>query len=72
MHYNQYINMFRIRDVVELLRESIHDPLVSVDTIYLRAGFLSQSTYYKVFKDVMHFSPVVFKKKLAQAYRQNP
>lgn len=59
-NFNQYINDFRLREVIERLSDPA-DPATILD-IAFSAGFRSQQTFYRLFKTETGLSPALFRK----------
>ncbi|MGL6201226.1 MAG: AraC family transcriptional regulator [Lachnospiraceae bacterium] len=52
-NFNQYVNKLRLDYVINLLEHTDH----SITDIWLNAGFDSQRTFHRVFKNVYHMTP---------------
>ena len=59
-NFNQYINDFRLREVIERLSDPT-DRATILD-IAFSAGFRSQQTFYRLFKTETGLSPALFRK----------
>ena len=59
-NFNQYINDFRLREVIERLSDPA-DRATILD-IAFSAGFRSQQTFYRLFKTETGLSPALFRK----------
>lgn len=55
-NFNNYLNIYRINHVKELLRENDLEK-VTLQSIYTEAGFSNQSTFNRVFKQIEHITP---------------
>lgn len=63
-NFNQYINDFRLREVIERLSDPA-DRATILD-IAFSAGFRSQQTFYRLFKTETGLSPALFRKNSAR------
>ena len=52
--FNQFVNGYRIAYVKEQMRK---DPYVKLSTLYLEAGFSSETSFYRVFKSLTGITP---------------
>lgn len=62
-----YINAFRIQEVVERLSDAACD--TPLKAVALEAGFSSLSTFYKLFKQQVGMTPMIFREKVAELAR---
>lgn len=59
--FNTYINNIRIKYVVDALKEQVKDDqILSIEELYIQAGFNSKSTFNRHFKRVMGQTPTKF------------
>ena len=63
-NFNQYINDFRLREVIERLSDSAD--CATILDIAFSAGFRSQQTFYRLFKTETGLSPALFRKNSAR------
>ena len=65
MNYSQYINSFRIAEVLRLMEMPNHEdsPIMEIAAM---AGFNSQTTFYKIFQQTTGLSPSAYRKKLSE------
>lgn len=62
-----YINSFRIQETVERLSDAACD--TPLKAVALEAGFSSLSTFYKLFKQQVGMTPMIFREKVAELAR---
>lgn len=62
-NYNDFINGFRVAEVISRLRDPAYDQL-TLEGIAYGAGFNSPRTFHRVFKDMTGKTPAEFKKEL--------
>ena len=65
MNYSQYINSFRIAEVLRLMEIPTYkdSPIMEIAGM---AGFNSQTTFYKIFQQTTGLSPSAYRKKLRE------
>ena len=65
MNYSQYINSFRIAEVLRLMEIPTYkdSPIMEIAGM---AGFNSQTTFYKIFQQTTGLSPSAYSKKLRE------
>ncbi len=62
-NFNDYINEFRVRQVIELFHNKDFD-IFSIEAIGVEAGFKSKSVFYAAFKKVTKKTPGAYRKAL--------
>lgn len=62
MNFNQYVNSIRIKHVVEEIQKNAHrnSDRLSIEDVYLQAGFKSKSTFNRHFRRIMSQTPTQF------------
>jgi len=61
VNFNTYVNNIRIKYVVDALKEQVKDDqILSIEELYIQAGFNSKSTFNRHFKRVMGQTPRKF------------
>ncbi|NVK51304.1 MAG: helix-turn-helix domain-containing protein [Flavobacteriaceae bacterium] len=58
--FNNYINIFRIKEFKLLLAEEVNN-LYDINSLAEMAGFKSRATFYRIFKDVEGVTPTQYK-----------
>ena len=61
--FNNYINIFRIKEFKSLLAEEAND-LYDINSLAEMAGFKSRATFYRAFKDIEGITPTQYKDSL--------
>jgi YesN/AraC family two-component response regulator len=65
MNYNQFINLFRIEHVKEMIMQDTSNRY-TLEYIYTSSGFKNHSTFNKVFKQIEGITPSEYYKKLEE------
>ncbi|MGQ1788220.1 LamG-like jellyroll fold domain-containing protein [Saccharicrinis sp. GN24d3] len=67
-NFNDFINEFRVKEFVNLLKENDHDNIKNSALAY-QCGFYSESTFFRAFKKFMGKSPQQFRKELNDKHK---
>lgn len=73
-NYSQFMNHFRVREAVKLLSD-LNTGERTLKEIYREIGFISKSSFYKVFKETVGMTPSQFReqyKKMVQEKGSDP
>jgi ABC-type antimicrobial peptide transport system permease subunit/AraC-like DNA-binding protein len=62
-NFNDFINAYRVSDVVQKMQDPAYDRLTLIG-IALNAGFNSKSTFNRIFKEMTGLSPAEYKRAL--------